>query len=359
MDSLLVYGSYGYTGRLIAHRLVQRGRSPTIAGRDRDRLEDQADALGLESRPFSLEEPTAGIANHLEGFDAVLNCAGPFVDTCGPIVEACLEAGTDYLDLTGEFRVFERLVEEDDRAAEAGITLLPGVGFEIVPSDCLAAFLAEQLGSVEALTLGIASGVSVSSGTARTILRMAGEGGITRRNGHLRQVPPAHDVREIAFGRGYGTRRAVIAPWADVVSAPRSTGAKDVTAYVAVPSPAIELVRKTRRLAPLLASRPVRWLGDRVIDAAITGPSAHERATGSAVVWAEATDGGNVARGRIETPEPYRFTAESATRIAERVLGGEVEPGYQTPATALGPDLVLDVPGVDRELLVAPGEDDR
>ncbi|MFC4988932.1 saccharopine dehydrogenase family protein [Saliphagus infecundisoli] len=353
---LLVYGSYGYTGRLIAHRLVRRGREPTLAGRNRDRLEDQADALGLESRAFSLDGPTEGIVEYLEGFDAVLNCAGPFVDTCGPLVEACLEAGTDYLDITGEFRVFEDLIENDDRAREAGIALLPGAGFDIVPSDCLAAFLADQLGSVEELTIGIAGGASISAGTARTILRMAGEGAVVRREGRLRRVPAADDVREIEFGRGYGTRSAVTVPWADVVSAPRSTGAEDVTAYAAVPSPAIGLMRRMERLAPLVGSRPARWLGDRLIDAAISGPSARERATGSAVVWAEATDGDDVARGRVETSEPYGFTAQAATAIAERVVAGEVDPGYQTPATALGPDLVLEFPGVDRELLVAPGE---
>ncbi len=354
---LLVYGSYGYTGRLIAHRLVRRGREPTLAGRDRDRLADQADALGLDGRTFSLDEPTEGIAGHLEGFDAVLNCAGPFVDTCGPLVEACLEAGTDYLDITGEFRVLERLVDEDERAREAGITLLPGVGFDIVPSDCLAAFLAAQLESVEELTIGIAGGASVSAGTAKTILRMAGEGGIVRREGRLRRVPATHDVREIEFGRGYGTRSAVTVPWPDVVSAPRSTGAEDVTAYAAVPSPAIGLLDRMERLAPLVASRPARWLGDRIIDALVDGPSARERATGSAVVWAEATDGDDLVRGRIETPEPYALTARAAPEIAERAVAGEVDPGYRTPSTALGPDLVLEFPGIDRELLVAPGEE--
>ena len=131
--TLLIYGAYGYTGELIAEEAADRGLDTVVAGRDAVETEHLAERLGCEGRPFDVD----AAASHLDDVDVCLNCAGPFVETYEPLVDACLETGTDYLDITGELSVFEAIAERDREAERAGVCLLPGVGFDVVPTDCL------------------------------------------------------------------------------------------------------------------------------------------------------------------------------------------------------------------------------
>ncbi|SFB70151.1 Uncharacterized conserved protein [Halobiforma haloterrestris] len=355
MNSLLVYGSYGYTGRLIASAAVSRGWSPIVAGRDRRRIRDQAETLGLEWRAFSLDDGRERVAA-LEDVDAVLNCAGPFVDTAEPLVEACLETGTDYLDVTGEFSVFERLRQRDHRAREAGVTLLPGVGFDVVPSDCLAAHLAERLPTADRVALGIKSGSSLSRGTARTALEGLGEGGVIRRNGRLLQVPAAYRTREIDFGNG--PEHAVTIPFGDVVTAAHGTNLDSVEVYLAAPPWTSRALSALDSMGPLCDTGPVERLLERAVDAAFDGPDERELATDRAVVWGEVEDDvGRRARARLETPNPYALTVETALAASERVLEPAdcgVDAGFRTPATAFGSDFVLEFEGTSLETLEEP-----
>ncbi len=347
MDELLVYGSYGYTGSLIAREAVSRGGSPIIAGRDPRRVAAQADDLGVDWLAFDV----ADAADHLEGFNAVLNCAGPFVDTADPMVEACLETGTDYLDVTGEFQVFERLAKVGERAQEAGVRLLPGVGFDVVPSDCLAAHLADRLPSADELAVGLAHDGSFSQGTILTLVNNAGEGGVIRRNGRLIRVPAAYDTREIDFGSGSTT--AVTVPMGDVVTAAHSTGIENVSVYAAASNAEIAAMRVGDSVDWLVAG-PVQSGLERLIEAGVDGPDEAELEAGRAVVWAELTDGERTVSGRVRTPNVYALTADAAVSAAERTLAGDPDPGFGTPATAFGPDFVLDLEGTEREVVHVP-----
>ncbi|SDJ82764.1 saccharopine dehydrogenase family protein [Natronorubrum texcoconense] len=359
MDSLLIYGSYGYTGRLIAREAVSRGGSPAIAGRDGRAVARQADELGVEGRTFGLGDD---VTSHIRNFDAVLNCAGPFVKTVNPLVEACLETETDYLDITGEFRVFERLRRRDDAARDANVTMLPGVGFEVVPSDCLAAFLHEQLPSATGLSLGVKGNGPLSRGTARTFVEQLGTDGVVRRNGRLIKVPMGFRTRDIDFGTG--PEHAVSVPWADVVTAAHSTGIDSIEVYAAVPSWATRGMAVVDSLGWLLERRPIKGGLRRLVDSQADGPDERELATDTATVWGDAVDEstGRRARARVRTPNPYALTAESAVTAAERLLDGHDRPrkripaGFQTPASAFGSEFVLELSGTDRELLAAPSE---
>ncbi|MDS0473700.1 saccharopine dehydrogenase NADP-binding domain-containing protein [Natrinema sp. 1APR25-10V2] len=359
MDSLLIYGSYGYTGRLIAREAVARGGSPVVAGRDGRAVAEQADRLGVEGRTFDLE--SSDLASHLSSFDAVLNCAGPFVETAKPLVAACLETETDYLDITGEFPVFECLRQHDAVAREAEVTLLPGVGFDVVPSDCLAAYLDEQFPAADQLRLGIKGGGGLSRGTARTLVEHLGDGGVVRRNGRLIQVPTAFRTREIDFGDG--PEHAVTIPWGDVVTAAHSTGIESVEVYAAAPQWATRGLSAVDSLGWLLERRPAERLLKRLIDARVDGPDDRALATGSAVVWGEVTDEatGRRACARLRTPNPYALTAEAAVTAAERVLdrGSQLSDGFQTPASAFGSGFALELEGTERELVAAPDGSDE
>lgn len=345
--TLLVYGSYGYTGDLVAREAADRDLPVVLAGRDGDALAEQAADLDRPWRTFALDDAAAA-TEAVADATAVLNCAGPFADTWEPLVDACVETGTHYLDVTGEWQVLEAIAGRDEAAADAGVMLLPGVGFDVVPTDCLAAHLVERLPAATELSLAFEALGSLSPGTAKTAVRGLGEGGVVRRDGEIVAVPAGGRTRTVDFGDG--PRTAVTIPWGDVATAHRSTGIPDVAVYVAVPRSAVRMLWATRYLGPLLGTRPVQAALEWLVERAVDGPDAAARAEGEMHVWGEvATDDGLRAVSRLRTPDGYEFTARSAATVAERVLGGDAPTGFRTPSSAYGADLVLSVAGVERE----------
>jgi short subunit dehydrogenase-like uncharacterized protein len=346
-DELLIYGAYGYTGALVAETAVERGLSPVLAGRSAEKVERQATDLGLDHRVFSLRHPEV-VEDHVEDFSAVLNCAGPFSETARPMYSACLHAGTDYLDITGEIDVLEAIAERDRDAEEADVTLLPAVGFDVVPTDCLAAYLQTQMDSATRLTLAIDGLGTFSPGTAKSIVEGLSRSGAVRENGELRTVPAAWKTRHLDFGRG--PKPAVTIPWGDVSTAYFTTGIPNVETYATVPDYVPNVMQKTRPLIPLLGTEPVQSAMKAAIDAAVSGPTAEERAQSLARIWGEVEDdAGNRFAARMRTPDTYDLTAQTAVESARRVVEGEVNSGFQTPASAFGPDYVLEFDGVERE----------
>ncbi|WP_232703114.1 saccharopine dehydrogenase family protein [Halobacterium wangiae] len=343
--TLLVYGAYGYTGELVAEEAVERGLDPVLAGRNAAELGRVGTRLDCETRAFSLDDDPA---THLDDVDVALNCAGPFVDTAGPLASACLATGTDYLDITGELPVFESLAAHDADAADAGMALLPGVGFDVVPTDCLAAHLVDRLPSATHLALGFEPHGGLSPGTAATALRQIGDGGAVRRDGRVVSVPPAHRERRIDFGNG--ERTAVTFPWGDVSTAYHSTGVENVEVYVPVPANARRALRAVRHLGPVLDADPVNALLQRAVRRFVSGPDAEARASGRAFVWGEARNErtGETVVSRLVTPETYALTVDAATTAAQRALDGDAPVGFQTPSSAFGADFVLSLDGVER-----------
>jgi len=351
-EDLVVYGSYGYTGSLITEALVDRGYAPLLAGRDRDRLSDQAIRAGCEFEVVALDEPQV-LDMVLEDATAVLHCAGPFTRTAAPMVEACLRTGTHYLDITGEIDVFEAAHDRDADAEEAGVMLLPGTGFDVVPTDCLAAHLHERLPDATELELAFDADVGVSPGTAKTVVEQLGSGGKVRRDGRIVGVPSAHATRRVDFGWGKDDRHAVAIPWGDVSTAYHTTGIPNVTVYMSMPPSAVRLQRAADYLSPVFGLDRVKQFLQWLVDTQVTGPDASERANEESAVWGEArTDDGERVVSRLRCPHTYTTTVETALAVAERVLDGDAPTGFQTPAGAYGPDLILDVPGTEREDVV-------
>jgi short subunit dehydrogenase-like uncharacterized protein len=346
MANYLIYGANGYTGALIAREAWVRGHRPVLAGRNAA-VATLARELGLEHRTFGLDAPAAVVPS-LAGMTAVLNCAGPFTRTAAPLAEACLRARVHYLDVTGEIAVFEALAARDPEALVAGVMLLPGVGFDVVPSDCLAVHLKRRLPNATRLALGFQSLGRMSRGTATTVLENLHRGGAVRHRGVLQKVPAAWRERTIDFGEG--PRRAVTIPWGDVSTAWRSTGIPDIEVYTAVSRGQLLFMKASRRLGGLLTSGPVQRFLRWRIRKGPPGPGAEERARGRSLLWGEAEDGkGGRAVARLRGPEGYTLTALAALACLGRVLDGDAPPGYQTPGLAYGPDLVLELPGVERK----------
>jgi len=345
---LLIYGASGYTGALIARHAAEYGLKPILAGRDAAKLERVARPLGLDMRVAAIDDAGA-LGRALNGVSCVLNCAGPFSRTALPVFEACLPSRAHYLDITGEIGVFEALFARGEAARRAGVMALPGVGFDVVPSDCLAAHVVEQLPDATHLTLGIRSRGGISHGTASTMLEQLTESSLVREAGRLTPIALGSRQRDIDFGRG--PRRAVAIAWGDVANAFYSTGVPNIEVYWSVPG---WLGGALRAFGPSLVKgahspRVRRFLQSR-IDARAPGPNDAERARGGCTLWAEARNAaGKRVSARLITPEGYELTVRAALHVARAVLAGRVEPGYQTPSTWAGPDWVLELPGVRRE----------
>jgi short subunit dehydrogenase-like uncharacterized protein len=335
----LIYGANGYTGELIAREAARRGQRPLLAGRNAEAVRSLAAELGLEHRVFPLDDPSA-VDEALKGMAAVLHCAGPFVRTFQPMAEACLRVRAHYLDVTGEIEVFERLAARDKEARAAGVMLLPGVGFDVVPTDCLAAHLKRRLPSATHVVLAFHSVGGLSRGTATTMVENIHRGGLIRRNGALTPVPAAWRTRKVDFGRG--PRTVVSIPWGDVSTAYHSTGIPDIEVYTTATGPLLVAMKASRLLRPLLASSVVQSFLKRRVRSGGAGPDAEQRARGRTIVWGEVTDpAGGRAAARLHGPEGYTFTMRTALAAVEKVLAGSAPPGFQTPSKAYGPDFVL------------------
>ncbi|MEA1932246.1 MAG: saccharopine dehydrogenase NADP-binding domain-containing protein [Euryarchaeota archaeon] len=346
MDSLLIYGAYGYTGELISRTAADRGFDPILAGRDPDRLHPLGTELDCRSRAFGL---TGDIEAQLSGIDAVLNCAGPFEETAEPLVEACLNRGVDYLDITGELPVFERLARRDRAASDAGVTLMPGVGYDVVPTDSLAAHLQKRLPEATHLSLALSASGSLSGGTLKTLINGFGSGSAIREDGHLRAIPTASKQRVVDFGAG--TETVMTIPWGDLSTAYRTTGIPNIAVYVAVSDAVRHALMVARPFEGVLATEPVQRFLKGLVDRFVEGPSEADRKKNETIVWGEAwsEESGETVQSILRTPDTYALTVEAALACAERVIAGEAPAGVATPAGAFGPDLVVELPGVTRQ----------
>ncbi len=302
---------------------------------------------GLEARIVGLEDPAA-LRRALEGIRVVLHAAGPFSRTSRPMADACLAAGAHYLDITGEIGVFEALAARDAEARAAGVMLLPGVGFDVVPSDCLAAHLKRRLPGAIRLLLAFQSSGGLSRGTATTMVENISRGGAVRRGGRIVPVPAAWKTRVVDLGQGPVGVTSI--PWGDVSTAWHSTGIPEIEVYTRMGSGNRALLIASRYLGWLLASLPAqRFLKARIRSRA-PGPDGTARARGVSRLLGEVWDAsGHFARARLTGPEGYTLTAHTAVAALERTLAGEATPGFRTPSLAFGPDFVLGVEGVVRE----------
>lgn len=332
----LLYGANGYTGELIAREAVARGIKPILAGRSAEKIEPLARELGCESRVFDVAQP------QLQGVELVLHCAGPFMYTAAPMVQACLDAGAHYLDITGEIAVFEAVFRRDAEAKQRNVALIPGVGFDVVPTDCLAAMLHARLPDANELWLAFSSRGGVSRGTMKTMIEGAGLGSAIRRNGKITRVPQLWDVREIPFGPG--PRLATTIPWGDIATAYRTTGIPNIRTYAAQSKGAIKSMRRMKRFLPLLRIGLLRKLALKYADRR-TGPDEETRAKGRVDLWGRAAnEKGDEVTMTMSVAEGYTFTMLSALAAVEHVLA-EPKAGALTPSQAFGAGFVKEIPG--------------
>jgi short subunit dehydrogenase-like uncharacterized protein len=345
--SLLIYGASGYTGRLLAARAHALGVPTILAGRNKARLENLARAHAMPLRAFGLEDPRE-IDAALGDVAAVINSARPFGATAPPIAEACLRAGAHYLDVGGELPIFQYLQGLDLGARDAGVMIMPGVGFVVAATDCLAAHVAATVPDAHYLRLGVSRATLVSRGSYASMLGLFSETVTIRRGGRLASVPVGRLEHAFDYGEGDSISAAVV--WPDVFTAWYSTKIPNIEAYVEAGPVARWTYSLASRIAEPLRYKPVRDLLALQTRLWPEGPSERRRDNVHRTIVAEVEDRYRRGkRARLHTPDGYSFTPLSALAIAERVLAGDSPAGFQTPAGAYGPDFILDLPGVRRE----------
>jgi short subunit dehydrogenase-like uncharacterized protein len=343
MKPVLIYGSYGYSGNLIVQECVRKKIPIILSGRDGVKLEQQAKSFNLSFETFDLSESDK-LKSLLSRCSVVIHCAGPFRYTAKVMAKACLETKTHYLDITGEIGVFESLSKLHTQAQEAGIMILPGAGFDVVPTDCMALHLKEELPTATHLQLAFANiGGGPSRGTAKTAAEGLGFGNLIRKDSKLIPVPFGKTL-EIDFGPR--TLKALGIPWGDVATAWRSTHIPNIEVFMAASSKMIRFARLSNYFGWLLR---MPWLKKTIlnrIDKTVTGPSDERREKSRSYVWGKVwDDNGQEATARLEILGGYDLTAKSAALIAEKVLAGNLKTGFSTAGMAYGSSLISEIEG--------------
>jgi short subunit dehydrogenase-like uncharacterized protein len=339
----LLYGANGYTGELIAREAVKRSMRPVLAGRSRQKIEKLAAELGCRSAVFDLDDHTS-LVSSLDGVAAVLHCAGPFAHTARPMMQACLAMHVHYLDITGEIEVFELAHSVDAKAGRSGIVLCPGVGFDVLPTDSIAARLKEVMPDATHLTLGFDSNSGLSKGTAKTAVESATDGLRVRRDGRIVELPFGSQTRNIDFGNG--DRLAVGIPWGDVSTAYYTTGIANIDVYTAASPKAVQRMRRANMLRPLLRQRWIRYLLKRGIDRRLKPPDQTQRDNNPSFVWGEVRNAaGQTRTARLKTANGYSLTVQSSLGILTSLLTQRHAAGYATPSMLVGADFVATLPG--------------
>ena len=340
----MIYGANGYTGRLITSEAAKRKLKLLLGGRNGGELRTLSDQTGFPARILSLDTPPQTIAQHLSDVDGVLNCAGPFSETAMPLAKACLIAGIHYLDITGELSVFEELFTLNKKARKKKVVICPGCGFDVVPTDCVAATLKENLPDAQNLTLAFKTGGSISPGTAKTGVEIFRKGGKVRREGELENVPLGTKTRKISF---QGSEVDVSCfPLADLATAYRTTHITNIETYIPLSEEKNKKLRYMQYARYLLAFPPIEKIVKHKVGKR-SGPSKEARAKTNAQIWghAENLTGKNVIV-EMTTADPYDVTVESALGIMEYLMEFEVNRGgYYTPANLMGSNYICALSG--------------
>jgi short subunit dehydrogenase-like uncharacterized protein len=344
--SFLIYGANGYTAKLIVELAIKQGLKPVIAGRSEHKIKPMAEEFGLEYLIFGLDNQPE-LVQYLEKFSLVLNCAGPFSRTAKQMVEACLIAKTHYLDITGEIFVFEMIKSYNQQALKSHILLMPGVGFDVVPTDCMAKYLYTQLPDATHLQLAFTTvGGSISHGTVTTMLENMGNKGAVRENGNIVGKPIGQKGKEVDFGKI--KRFTMTIPWGDISTAYHTTQIPTIEVYKSVPKSTYFAMKFQILFNPILKTHFFRRKMQDYVDKKITGPTESQNQNGQSLIWGKATNAqGKSVEARLETAEGYKLTAEASLLIIQKILTTKDVAGYQTPAGMFGYKLILEISGTN------------
>lgn len=345
---ILIYGAYGYTGKLITKEAYKQSLKVHLAGRSEESLKKLANVYNFDYTVINLNEEKLTLL--LKDFEVVIHCAGPFSETAIPMINACIKSQTHYVDITGEVSVFESIMNKSNEAQQAGISLIPGVGFDVVPTDCLAAHLHKIMPDATHLEMAfVGSKTGMSRGTAVTMAKNISQGGFIRENSQLKNVPLAYKIKEFEFP--HRKQWCMTIPWGDLMTAYHQTGIPNIEIYSGAAKKTIDKIKKYRFLKFLLGIEWIQKIVRRKIENSVTGPTENELQEGKTyIVGIVSNKVGAFRSSTLITPEAYQLTALTALKSALHLLdkGKTIHAGYLTPAQAFGKDYILEFKNVER-----------
>lgn len=345
----MIYGANGYSAQLAAEKAVTQGLTPILAGRNKAVIQAIADRLGLEARIFDLSDIQA-VAKQLADVKVVSHCAGPFSATAKAMMQACIEAGTHYTDITGEISVFEMAQEMNEQAARADIVLCPGVGFDVIPTDCMANYLQQAMPDATELNLAFSGNMSMSPGTAKTTVEGLSEGMKVRRDGKLVSVGRGYRMRDIDYGDG--VKLSSVIPWGDISTSYWQTKIPNISVYT--PHSGGKLgVYLFPVIKTLLKSNFIQNFAKKKIEEKVTGPDLSQRESGMTHVWGEVKNpSGKTIAARITVPNGYTVTMDGILMTAKYLMGYNGDGGCYTPSQIMGSELAEQLPGASKFTVV-------
>jgi short subunit dehydrogenase-like uncharacterized protein len=351
-NAFLLYGANGYSGKLIARFAAQYGLSPIIAGRNKAAISALANEWQMPYRVVDLND-AAALAAIVSEVKLVVHAAGPYDLTAQPMIDACLLAGAHYIDLNGDLQVFEMIQQYDAAARAKQCMLLPGAGFDVVPTDCLARWLKDRLPDADRLEIAfVILGSHLSRGTAITTLQRLGLPGARRANGKIVSEPIGIRGKWVTFPPGNEKSFVMSIPWGDVSTAYFSTGIPNIETYTGIGKGVWLFLKGQVLFNWLLRTSVVHRLIKKIINSKSAGPEDERRDKAVSLIRAKVTNpAGASLEASMRCPEAYSLTAHSVLLIAQKILAGQWKAGYQTPASAYGADLIMELPGVERHAL--------
>ena len=345
MKEILIYGANGFVGKEISKIARKNGLKPILGGRNEGQIKEIASELELDHAVVSLDDPH-GLHEITKRCDIVLNCAGPFMKTFEPLVKACIEHKAHYLDITGEIPVFQAIHKMDAEAKKQNVMLLPGIGFDVAPTDCLALYLKEKMPTGDRLTLAFYSKgpAGIPPGTMKTMISLLPFGHWIRKDGEL--IHPGKGLKSKMIDFNGQQKSAYRLNWGDVFTAYHSTRIPNIEVYAAFPKSIVTGMRFIELLRPLLTLPLVM----NFLQKNVKGGSTHAQREQTHVwVYGELSDpSGRTAIGRMNGPEAgVNWTSLCAIQAIKKIVEGDFRPGYQTPASAFGANFVSAIDGVE------------
>ena len=348
---IVLVGATGYTGRLVAEAMVERGLRPVLAARSRDKLEQLAAELGggLETAEADVSKPPT-VSALVENGDVLLSTVGPFVRYGAPAAAAAVTHGAHYIDSTGEPPFIQQVFERYHEAArKSGCGLLTAFGYDFVPGNLAGALALEQAGEravrvdVGYFFTGKAGSGAASGGTLASLAGVATAPAFAYRDGRVR--PERSAARERAFDVRGKQRRAIAIGASEHFALPRiAPGLREVNAYrgwfggASRVMPAVSLAGSGLMKLPGAESAWQSAVG-KLLKGSTGGPDEDERSKSGSHVVGIAYDaaGEQLAEVHVSGVNGYTFTGRILAWGAERAAAGALKgTGALGPADGFG-----------------------
>lgn len=341
----MIYGAYGFTGSKLAKLAADSGMKPIIAGRDALKTKRLALSLGLEFEVFNLEDDSH-IESKLKDIDLLYNLAGPYCKTAPTLVEACLRTKTHYMDLTGDIEIYDFLYSLDDVAKDNGVLIMPGVGFNIVATECVAAHTVKKLPECDSLDIVMATRAKPSKGTFKQMIALLPRGGFEIKDNTLE--PSEIKKTDIEVKYPDKKRTSFLIPIGELIACHKSMKIANIRTHYALSA---TWAAMADTMIDIITKFSSKSYGKKVLssfaDSYAKGPSEESMLEDKSYVYARAsTELGLYAETMIKTPEPYYFTVQIAIIAIQKVLDGDYA-GALTPVEAFGSSFVFEVEGVE------------